>query len=156
MSALVPAGTPSYPLTVPTKKRRTFLDANVLFGAFRGERKYHSKAVAIMREAREFVANDILELEIIPRAVFLRNQKELEFFRFYLSSVVTHLETSPADVKAALALACQYGLGAADSIHLKSALDTQCDELITAEKPTSELLKANGHHGITVTTIYVR
>ena len=130
---------------------RTYLDAGVLIAAARGTLPFAAKALAILEDPqREFVSSDYVRMEILPKPTFHRMREEVafyeEFFRmntFVLPFHVDHLEQ-------AFTQACTYGLSAFDALHGVAAQVTNCDELVTSERPTSPLFRLKGVHVVSL------
>jgi predicted nucleic acid-binding protein len=100
-------------------KTRTFVDTNVLIAAFHDQGATGDAAEKLLADPnREFVASDIVRLELLPKPVFFKQQPALSFFEDFFTTLCTELlETTPALVKQAEAEACQAGLSA----HLATA-----------------------------------
>lgn len=127
-----------------TKKVRTFVDANILIRATNLEdASLVAEIVAVLEDAgREFVANDFLELEILPKPTRNKFRVSIEFCRDFLARCVVRVPTDDALMKAAFAEACLLGLSAPDAMHLVTASFAKADELITLEKPTKPIHKS--------------
>lgn len=126
-------------------KTRTFVDADVLINAFRGAGSVATAAQEVLDDpAREFVASDILRLELIPKSRFFGRIAEAQFYEAFFASVVQFMETTPAMVKEAENEAKTIGLSAADALHVSAAKIAGAHEFITAEKRTSGLFRTSG------------
>ena len=99
---------------------------------------------------REFVTSDFVRLEVLPKAVFNRQTDEADFYLEFLNAAQQTIQSSHALVTQAETEAEQIGLSAVDALHIAAARSGNCDELVTAEKPTKPLFRATG---ITITTI---
>jgi predicted nucleic acid-binding protein len=131
---------------------RTFLDANVLIMAFRGTDQVADKARAVLNDTdREFVASDVLRLELVPKAHFNKQALEEQFYEAYLASTVALVETTPQLVRAAEAEAKAAGLSAADALHVTAARMAGVDEFVTGEKSTKPLFRAAA---LTITSLH--
>lgn len=123
-------------------KIRTYLDTGVIIAAFHGKAPLADAAFEIMDDPeREFVVTDFLKLELLPKAVFHRQEEEAAFYNDFLNGACATMETTPARTAAAFELACQYGLAAVDSIHIRSAIDTGAAEFVTTEKPEKPMFR---------------
>lgn len=121
---------------------RTYLDACVLFWAWRGEQANALKALAIMNDpAREYVSGIFLMLEALPKATCYKNADELALYQAYLDSCVETVEASRDLCRDALEEAKLHGLGALDALHVASAIAARADELVTAEAVTKPIHK---------------
>ena len=129
-------------------KTRTFLDADVLINAFRGIGPVAVTAQAIIDDPdREFVASDILRLELLPKPHFFGRTTEERFYEDFFAAAVECAESSAALVQAAEMEAKTCGLAAADALHITAAKELSAQEFITAEKPTSALFRVTGPDG---------
>lgn len=120
----------------------TFADSSVLINALVGRnpaRKLRA-LVTLGDQRREFVATRFLQLEVLPVPSRYQRQRELRFYQQYFSRVAHWLDEEPL-LQPALDLACQYGLGAMDALHLAAAMSLNA-EFISAERPTKPLYQA--------------
>jgi hypothetical protein len=121
-------------------KTRTFVDANVLFAAWRGNEELCQKAMEVIDDPdREFIVSDYLELELIPKPTFFGNHDEVQFMRAFIESASLQVNGTPLITAQAIKLACQYGLSAMDALHAEVAIEAKADVFITIEKPTKPL-----------------
>ena len=68
--------------------KRTFLDAGVLIAAFRGIGALGVAARDALDDPdREFVASDVLRLELLPKAVYHGQTVEAQFYEVFFSAV---------------------------------------------------------------------
>lgn len=126
-------------------KIRTFVDADVLINAFRGIGPVASAAQAIIDDPdREFVASDILRLELLPKPCYFGRAAEQQFYEDFFAVAVESVETTPVIVQAAESEAKLCGLAAADALHVTAAKTAAVQEFLTAEKPTSALFRVTG------------
>lgn len=93
-------------------------------------------------ERREFIANDFLRLEILPKPTRNKQQISIDFCEKYLALCAHRVETSSALLETAFAEACRLGLSPIDAIHLAAAHAANADELVTLEKPTKPMYKS--------------
>ena len=125
-------------------KIKTFIDANVLIAAFRGQPHISEKAFMIIDDPkREFIANDYLKLEVIPQPKYNDRQEETEFMEAFFENVSQLIRSDPGITLKALELGSQYGLGAMDALHASAAIQAQADEFITLEKNSKPLFRLN-------------
>jgi predicted nucleic acid-binding protein len=124
--------------TVSLKK--TYIDSGVLITAFQGIESISIRANQIINdENREFASSRFVQLEVLPKATFNKQQDEAEFYETFFSDVIhwaTDLEQIMQDAQQ---IACTYGLAAMDAIHVAAALQIKADQLITTEKPTKPM-----------------
>jgi predicted nucleic acid-binding protein len=123
-------------------KQPTFVDASVLINAIVGRvaaRKM--RALALLADPdREFVATRFLELEVTPIPAYFRRKREIAFYERFFKGVAIWIDAQSI-IQPAYDLACQYGLGAADALHLAAAIAAGA-EFVSAEKPTKPIYAA--------------
>lgn len=120
----------------------TFADSSVLINAVAGRNPARKlRAITTLGDQRrEFVATRFLQLEVLPVPSRYRRHRELSFYQRYFSLVTHWLDEEPL-LQPALALACQYGLGGMDALHLAAAMSLNA-EFVSAKKPTKPLYQA--------------
>lgn len=120
-------------------KQITVIDSSVLITAAIGPdpARRMRAIVALADQSREFAATRFLKLEVLPIPAKYQKRKELSFYERFFNNVVTWLDEE-ALIQPALDLACQYGLGAMDALHLATAIHLNA-EFISAERPTKPL-----------------
>jgi hypothetical protein len=120
---------------------RTFLDAGVLIAAHRGRPHVREPALAILEDpARLFLTSPFVALEILPKAIFEKQQIELAFYQRYLVSARWHRRLkSIHDLAQEEASRC--GLAAMDALHVAAAHLARADELVTTEKPNKPIFR---------------
>jgi predicted nucleic acid-binding protein len=119
---------------------RTYVDAGVLIAAARGKAPLALKALAVLDDPnREFVSSVFLKLEVLPKAVWYKNEAEADFYEAFFSSVVAWSDSVDALVQEAFRQACSLGLAALDALHLASALASNADEIVTTERSTKPI-----------------
>ena len=130
---------------------RTFLDAGVLIAGIRGDLETVERVLAIRNDPeRAFVASDFVRLEVLPKALYFRQQAEAAFYEAYFATVVEMVEVSPALVAQAYDEAQRAGLAGMDALHVAAAQAVGVTEFITVEKPTKPLFRVTG---LTVQTL---
>ena len=121
---------------------RTYLDSGVLISAWRGIPARKIKALTILNDLqREFVCAPFVNLEVLPKPLCFGLNKEVEFYENYFAEVSVWVEDFAALYNEAMLQGAKYGLGAIDTLHVAAAILAQADEFITAERPTSPLLR---------------
>ncbi len=122
---------------------RTFVGAGVLIAAARGQGPIAERALALLEDPdREFVASRFLQLEVLPKAVYHRRQKEAGFYREFFSATVKHwAEDANTLLQAALTIAPELGLAVMDALHVVAAAALNCDEMITTETPGNPIYR---------------
>jgi predicted nucleic acid-binding protein len=123
-------------------KQITVIDLSVLINAAIGpDPSRRMRAISTIADLqREFAATRFLQLEVLPIPSKYRKRKELSFYQRFFNQVTTWLDEEPV-IQPALDLACQYGLGGMDALHLAAAIRLNA-EFISAERPTKPLYQA--------------
>ncbi|HAC62394.1 MAG TPA: nucleic acid-binding protein [Cyanothece sp. UBA12306] len=120
--------------------KKTYIDSGVLISAFQGIQSVSIRANQILNdENREFASSVFVQLEVLPKATFNKQQDEAEFYETFFNAVIhwaTDLEQIMQDAQK---IACSYGLAAMDAIHVAAALQIQANQLITTEKSTKPI-----------------
>ena len=122
-------------------RKRTYVDAGVLIAAARGAGQLAERALDIIAdtESRDFVCSDYVRLEVIPKPTYEGRTAEVAFYEQFFASVSVWLPFDLKDLRRALIEACDSGLTAMDAIHVVAAADSDCQELVTSEKPTKPI-----------------
>ena len=121
-------------------KTKTFVDANILIAAWRGNTELLQKSMEIIDDPdREFIVSDYLKLEVIPKPTFFENHDEVQFMQAFMDNASWQVNATPLITTQAIALACRYGLSAMDALHAETAIEAKADKFITIEKPTRPL-----------------
>ena len=124
---------------------RTYLDSGVLLACVQGDPEIGWRAVNLLSDnSRQFVSSTFLQLEIIPQAVYFRRADELQFYESFFRGVVEWALCDGLMLERGLDLACRYGLGGLDALHLRCALDLGAENFFTMEKPSKPLFRATG------------
>ena len=120
--------------------KKTYIDSGVLITAFQGIPAISIRANRILNDKnREFASSRFVQLEVLPKAIFNKQQDEVEFYETFFSAVI-HWETDLEQIiQNSYQIACAYGLAAMDAVHVAAALQIKADELITTEKPTKPM-----------------
>lgn len=123
-------------------KKLTYLDSGVLIAAFNGQKPAHEEAFAIIDDPdREFVATDYQKFEILPKTIYFKNEEEEAFYNFFFENATQHVAATQENFNEGFKLACQYGLGPVDSLHVHSAIATSASEFYTLERPTTAFFR---------------
>lgn len=113
---------------------RTYADAGVLIGGFRGVGMLGGDALAVLGDpGREFVGSAFLRLEILPKALYHRNAIEVAFYEAFFARVVAWAEPNAEMVEQAALEAARSGLNALDALHVAAAGLLGATELVTTE-----------------------
>nr|WP_199308175.1 PIN domain-containing protein [Microcystis wesenbergii] len=120
--------------------RKAYIDSGVLITAFQGIQSASIKAYQILNdENREFASSRFVQLEVLPKATFNKQQEEIEFYETFFLAVNYWATDLEKIIQNAHEIAGTYGLAAMDALHVAAALQIQADELITTEKPTKPM-----------------
>ena len=128
-----------------SNKILTFVDASVLIYAATKPSAAtfarRSRALQVLGDPnREFAASEFLRLEVTPIASFFQKSRELAFYAAFFNGITQWIDSASL-LASAYALACQYGLGALDALHITAAASLNA-EFVTAERPTKPLYRA--------------
>jgi predicted nucleic acid-binding protein len=114
---------------------RTFIDSGVLIAAARGNDEVAGKAMAILDDPeREFVSSIFVKLEVLPKAVYHRMQREAEFYHTFFDAVTSWAGPLDGLVTEAYQEACDSGMAAMDALHIAAAESLGAIELVTTER----------------------
>ncbi len=62
-------------------RRRTYIDANLLIGAWSGRVEMVEQALTILEDPqRQIVVSDALWMEVMPKAIYQGSREELAFY----------------------------------------------------------------------------
>jgi len=129
---------------------RTFVDSGVLITAARGLGAKALRALSVLDDPdREFVSSFFVQLELIPKASYFKQDSELSFYNSFFEAVATWPDPKLI-LDDAFTTACKLGLSAVDSLHIAAALSAGATEFITTELPTKPLHRVREIKVITV------
>jgi predicted nucleic acid-binding protein len=101
---------------------RTFLDTSVLLAAHHGKPSQRNRCLAIVDDSdRFFVASPFLYLETVPKAIYHRNEQEIEFYRTYFDNVRIWINDLESILRIAREESERCGLAAMDALHVATA-----------------------------------
>ncbi|MEH1821845.1 MAG: PIN domain-containing protein [Nostoc sp.] len=119
---------------------KTYIDSGVLISAFCGIQSVSIRANQILNDENlEFASSRFVQLEVLPKATFNKQQDEAEFYETFFSAVMHWPTDLEQIIQNASEIACTYGLAAMDALHVAAALQIKADQLITTEKPTKPM-----------------
>jgi len=123
-------------------KQVTVVDSSVLISTAIGpDPARRMRAITLIGDQRrEFAATRFLKLEVLPIPTRYQKRKELTLYERFFNSVITWLDEEPL-IQPALDLACQYGLGGMDALHLAAAISLNA-EFVSAERPGKPFYQA--------------
>jgi predicted nucleic acid-binding protein len=90
------------------------------------------------------VTSDFVHLEVLPKAVYQRQQAEVLFYRAFFARAKQTVKASSSLIAQAVREAEQAGLSAVDALHVAAAKKAKCHELISAEKSDKPLFRVVG------------
>ena len=121
--------------------KRTYIDANVLIAAFRGEESVAQRALRVLDDPdRKLVVSDYLRLEVLPKPTFHRRREEVEFMQSVLDKA-ENVSTSSDLTGKSLEFATKYDMTPIDALHVGASAVAAVDELVTMEKPTKPMCR---------------
>jgi hypothetical protein len=124
---------------------RTYVDANLLITAFRGNDAGVTAALEVLDDARRvFIASAFLRLEILRKPLFYQRHDEVRFMEAFCARVNDWVPIDDALVQQALSLAARHDLGAMDALHIAAALTGQVEEFVTLEKTSKPICRVPG------------
>ena len=82
-----------------------------------------------------------MKLEILPKAIYNKQQDEVDFYETFFSTVSDWATDSDEILESAYQIACNYGLAAMDACHVAAALWLKASEIVTTEKPTKPMFR---------------
>ena len=97
------------------------------------------RALEVLRDPnRVFLSSLLLELELLPKAIYHKNHLEQRFYETFFSSTES-LEDANRIVNLARQESERTGVNAMDALHLAAAFLLHADEFITTETPQKPL-----------------
>lgn len=132
-------------------KIRTYIDANVLIAAWRGDGDAGSKALEILEDPqRVLIVSDPLWLEVLPKPMFYNKQDEVAFYEEIFRAAAHRVAWSLTVLDCAKELAVKYGIAAMDAIHVAAALASDALEFVSGEKPGKPMFRVTAMHIISL------
>ncbi|HLX45202.1 MAG TPA: PIN domain-containing protein [Bryobacteraceae bacterium] len=124
--------------------RSTFVDTNVLIAAHRGTPEPRRQALAILEDPdRFFVASPFLQLEIVPKAIYHRQQLEVEFYQTFFDGVRIWINDLSAMVAIATEESERHGIAAMDALHIAAAYLGEAEVFYTLERAEKPIYRTN-------------
>jgi len=109
------------------------------------KRNFYSDTINIFNDPkREFVSSTFVQMEVIPKAVYNKNQDELDFYETFFKSVKIWADSLEQIIENAHQHTKVFGLASMDALHVSAALSVNSEELITTEKPSKPLHRVTG------------
>lgn len=123
--------------------KRTYVDANLLIAAWRGDGELGLRALKILDDPqRNIIVSRAVWLEVMPKAIYHKQEQEVAFYQEIFDAFEV-IEWSAEALCQAEDLARQYGIAAMDAIHLAIAIISGVDEFISAEKPQKPMFRVS-------------
>jgi predicted nucleic acid-binding protein len=122
---------------------KTYLDSGILLAAWRSLDDSRAElAISVMEDpTRIFYSSQLARLELLPKAIYFKQQAEIEFYQ-------THFDGTEAEVLLSRELGLEgerlgakYGLAAIDALHLAAAIKMGAEEFITIEKADKPMFR---------------
>ena len=124
---------------------RTYIDAGVLIQAIRGGDELSSIAAAFLDDPlREYVTSDYVKVELLPQCTFHRNTEERQFYEEFFDKCATRVPSSDDLMAFAIEEGGRTGISGIDAVHVACAVVAEAEELLTTEKVTKPIHRANG------------
>ena len=122
-------------------KLLTFVDSGVLITAARSkDLALRHRALTILSDPqRDFASSRFVWLEVMPKAIWIKNQAERNLYEAFFNSVSCWPRTHDAVIAQAEIEAAVAGLGSMDALHVAAAVLLGADELVTAEGPLKSI-----------------
>ena len=131
--------------------KATFVDSGLLIAVAQGKDDVYEEALAVLDDPeREFVSSVYVKLEVLPNAVYMEREDQVEAYQEFFDSVSQWVPSSPELSNRALDLAREHGLSAMDALHVAAA-EAEGAELVTTERPTRPMFRVSS---TTVTSIH--
>lgn len=124
---------------------KTYIDTGVLIRALRGDKVASEIAFSFLHDPlREYITSDYVKVELLPKCFYHKNEEERLFYEDFFKSSKTHIPSNDDLLALAIDEGGRTGISGMDAIHVACAVVAQADELITAEKTTKPIHRANG------------
>jgi predicted nucleic acid-binding protein len=122
---------------------KTYLDSGVLLAAWRSVDDSKAELAISVMEDREriFYTSQLARLELLPKAIYFKQQAESEFYRTHFEAAAGETSLSREIGLQSEKFAAKYGLAAMDALHLTAAINQGAEEFITTEKPDKPMFK---------------
>ena len=88
--------------------------------------------------SREFVTSEYVRLEVLPKARWMRQADEIDFYETFFRRTRS-VPPSASLLEFAMEEASKIGLNAIDALHVASAVFGGAEEIITTEKSTKPM-----------------
>lgn len=124
---------------------RTYIDVGVLIAVMRGSPEQADRALAFLNDPlRDYITSDYVKVELLPKCRFHKNNEEEQFYEEFFKRSTVHVPSSDELLAFAIDEGGRTGISGIDAIHVACAVVGEAVELITAERPTKPIHRANG------------
>lgn len=118
----------------------TYVCSGVLIFAAQGITAAANLALPFLTDPnRNYVTSEYVRLEVLPKAVYHKNDAELAFYNGFFRLNSRIIPTSSALLQLAMEEACRTGISGVDALHVACAVFGGAEELITSEKATKPI-----------------
>jgi len=118
----------------------TYIDSGVLIAAAIGNEKVSCQALKILSDgSRKFVGSEFLKLEVLPKAIYNKKTREIDFYNCYFKSLYSYHPGIDNLIEEAYNEACSAGLSIQDAIHIIAAIKMEAEEFFTTEKASKSI-----------------
>ena len=130
----------------------TYVDSGVLIAAATGRSTVSESALEVIIDpGREFASSPFVRLEVLPKAIYFRNEDEAAFYCTFFDEKVTRWADRIEEiVEAGYREAYEAGLAALDALHVAAALLAGADEIVTIERPEKAIHRARSIKIVTI------
>lgn len=123
----------------------TYIDSGVLISALRGPQVIADRALSFLNDPlRDYVTSDYVKIELLPKCRFFKNKDEEQFYEEFFDRSSIHVPSSDDLLSFAIDEGGKTGISGMDALHVACAVIAQAKELITAERSTKPIHRANG------------
>jgi predicted nucleic acid-binding protein len=124
---------------------RTFVDSSALIAATRYTTPISDRALDVVNDAdRTMLTSDFIRLEVLPKPIFHGRSTETTFYEGFFNDPRTEFaKITDTLIQEAFDIAVNWNLNAVDALHVAAAIQLQADELVTAERLASPLLRVS-------------
>ncbi len=120
----------------------TYPDSGVLIALATSDNVQSRKAYDIINESKRiFASTALVELEVLPKAIFHQRHNEVGIYQAYFANVGIRVQIDEELLERALLRAAKLGLSALDALHLEAAISAKANEFITTERVTKPLFR---------------
>jgi hypothetical protein len=124
---------------------RTYIDTGVLITALRGSKDAADRALSYLNDPlRDYITSDYVKVELLPKCRYHKNTLEEQFYEDFFRRSTILVPSSDDLLALAIDIGGHTGISGMDAIHVACAVAAQAQELITGEKLTKPIHRANG------------